>query len=113
MRIGDAISNIGQSATRASEVTSATETNATPQNQSNQPTPPTQNQAEIINHVLDAAKNPILHPVQGGPSKAEAKTDSFAKFGDIKGESTNSSHNDWLEMLDYSHETTVPPKPGE
>ena len=28
----------------------------------------------------------------------------FANFGDIKGESTDKDHKDWIQILDYSHQ---------
>ncbi len=41
------------------------------------------------------------------PKKAKdirgGKYDAFAKIGDIKGESQESSHKDWIEILNYSH----------
>ena len=38
-----------------------------------------------------------LADVSGG------KSDAFVMFGDIKGESQQSSHADWVEILDYRH----------
>jgi Type VI secretion system effector, Hcp len=29
-------------------------------------------------------------------------------FGDIKGESTNSGHNEWIEILSFNHSVTAP-----
>jgi hypothetical protein len=31
------------------------------------------------------------------------KFNGFANFGDIKGESTDKDHKDWIEILSYSH----------
>ncbi|WMT71569.1 type VI secretion system tube protein Hcp [Bradyrhizobium sp. Ash2021] len=28
---------------------------------------------------------------------------AFARFGDIKGESTDKDHKDWIEILSYNH----------
>ena len=37
--------------------------------------------------------------------------DAFVHFGDIKGESTDKDHKDWIMILQYSHEVTTPPAP--
>jgi len=38
---------------------------------------------------------------------------AFANFGDIKGESTDKDHKDWVAMLDYDHAVTaVTQRPG-
>ena len=34
---------------------------------------------------------------------------SFANFGDIKGECTDSEHKDWVMILSYDHAVTQPP----
>ncbi len=31
------------------------------------------------------------------------KFDAFSKIGDIKGESTDDHHRDWVEVLSYKH----------
>jgi type VI protein secretion system component Hcp len=30
-------------------------------------------------------------------------------FGDIKGESTDKDHRDWIQLLQYDHQLTQPP----
>jgi type VI secretion system secreted protein Hcp len=35
----------------------------------------------------------------------------FVNFGDIKGESTDKDHKDWVMMLKYTHAVTQPPAP--
>jgi type VI secretion system secreted protein Hcp len=34
---------------------------------------------------------------------------AFANFGDIKGESTDKDHKDWVSILKYDHAVTQPP----
>ena len=34
---------------------------------------------------------------------------AFANFGDIKGESTDKDHKDWVMILKYDHAVTQPP----
>lgn len=34
---------------------------------------------------------------------------AFVNFGDIKGESTDKDHKDWVMILSYGHEITQPP----
>ena len=33
---------------------------------------------------------------------------AFANFGDIKGESTDKDHKDWVMITQYDHEVTQP-----
>ena len=33
----------------------------------------------------------------------------FVNFGDIKGESTDKDHKDWVTILKYDHAVTQPP----
>jgi type VI secretion system secreted protein Hcp len=35
-------------------------------------------------------------------------SDAFVNFGDIKGESTDKDHKDWIEMAGYEHEIAHP-----
>jgi type VI protein secretion system component Hcp len=35
----------------------------------------------------------------------------FVNFGDIKGESTDKDHKDWVMMLKYNHAVTQPSAP--
>ena len=37
---------------------------------------------------------------------------AFVNFGDIKGESTDKDHKDWIEVLSYSSPTTQPASPA-
>ncbi|HTZ39195.1 MAG TPA: type VI secretion system tube protein Hcp [Syntrophales bacterium] len=37
-----------------------------------------------------------------------ASFDSFANFGDIKGESTDKDHKDWVMVLSYNHQVSQP-----
>ena len=34
--------------------------------------------------------------------------DGFANFGDIKGESTDKDHKDWVTILQFNHAVTAP-----
>lgn len=40
---------------------------------------------------------------------AAAAFNGFANFGDIKGESTDKDHKDWVMILKYDHAVTQPP----
>ncbi len=50
----------------------------------------------------DELSNESLNKVQGGAF------DGFVNFGDIKGESTDKDHKDWVTILQFNHAVTAP-----
>jgi type VI protein secretion system component Hcp len=50
----------------------------------------------------DELSNKTLDKVQGGAFNG------FANFGDIKGESTDKDHKDWVTILQFNHSITQP-----
>jgi hypothetical protein len=64
-------------------------------------------EAAVQKKVKRASKKLKDLSVKGKKVKGGAY-DTFANFGDIKGESTDKGHKDWVEVMNYSQATTQP-----
>ena len=57
---------------------------------------------ESANHPNTASADSLLAP-SNAPSEA-----GYIKIGDIKGESTDDRHKDWIDVVSFSHSVSVP-----
>jgi len=64
-----------------------------------EPPGPTMHTLEDIYSLVSAANEPPAQPFA---------FDAFLKIGGIPGESTDSKHKEWIEVLSYRHEITMP-----
>lgn len=75
------------------------------------------NDKRTIRRELMAVALSAVALAAASPSVAVAATDIFIKIGDIKGESTDDKHKDWIEVLSYSWGQSGPsrnaPKPQQ
>jgi type VI secretion system secreted protein Hcp len=53
-------------------------------------------------------KTPFSRTLFSEKQETEMTTDSYLQIDGLKGESTDSGHKDWIEILSYSHSITMP-----